>query len=128
MSYTLWTLLSLVVYIIGIVVLIRTTPHLLRYAYDQLAFAGYAALEIIGALCAFGAVTVTYGLFNGSFAINLLDFLLLVGIVVVGSMQFYKCFKSCLNKLMPATRIIAGIYFLLLILAALYYIALLFGA
>ncbi len=128
MSYTIWTLLSLVVYIIGIVVLIRTTPHLLRYAYDQPAFTSYAALEIIGALCAFGAVTVTYGLFSGSFAIQLLDFLLLVGIVVVGSILSYKCFKSSLNKVMLATRIMAGIYFLLLIVASLYYIALLFGA
>jgi len=128
MSYTLWTFFCLAAYIIGIVVLLLATPRLLRYSYDQLAFTGFAALEIIGGLCVFGAVAITYGLFSGSFAIKLLDFLLLVGILIVGSSLSYRSFRSRQRDGVRATRVIAGIFCLLLVLAAVYYIALLFGA
>lgn len=127
MSYTLWTFLSLAAYIVGIIVLLRATPRLLRYSYDQLAFTGFAALEIIGGLCVFGAVTITFGLFSGSFAIKLLDFLLLVGILIVGCILSYRSFRSRQRDVIRATRVIAGIYFLLLVLAAIYYLALLFS-
>jgi len=79
-------------------------------------------------LCVFGAVTITYGLFSGSFAIEVLDFLLLAGIVVVGSALSYRSFRSRQRDAVRATRVIAGIFCLLLVLAAIYYLALLFGA
>lgn len=127
MSYTLWTFLCLAAYIIGIVILLVMTPRILRYSYDQPAFTGFAVLEIIGGLGVFGAVTITYGLFSGSFAIKLLDFLLMVGMLIVGSLLSYRSFRSRQRDAVRSTRIIAGIFFLLLALAALYYLALLFG-
>lgn len=128
MSYTLWTFLCLAAYIGGIVLLFFVTPRILRYSYDQPAFTGYATLEIIGGLCVFGAVTITYGLFSGSFAIKLLDFLLLIGILIVGILLSSRSFRSRRSDTVRATRVIVGIYFFLLILAVLYYLALLFGA
>ncbi|HVB61252.1 MAG TPA: hypothetical protein VNE61_08690 [Ktedonobacteraceae bacterium] len=128
MSYTLWTFFCLAAYSVGIVVLLLVTPRLLRYSYDQPAFTGFAALEIVGGLCVFGAVTITYGLFSGSFAIEVLDFLLLAGILVVGSALSYRSFRSRQRDAVRATRVIAGIFCLLLVLAAIYYLALLFGA
>jgi hypothetical protein len=128
MSYTLWTFLCLAAYIVGIVLLFFVTPRILRYSYDQPTFTGYAALEIMGGLCVFGAVTITYALFSGSFAIKLLDFLLLIGILIVVIALSYRSFRSRRSDTIRPTRVIAGVYFLLLILAVLYYLALLFGA
>lgn len=127
MSYTLWTFFCLAAYSVGIVALLLVTPRLLRYSYDQPAFTGFAALEIIGGLCVFGAVTITFGLFSGSFAIKLLDFLLLAGILIVGSSLSYRSFRSRQRDVVRATCVIAGIFCLLLVLAAVYYMALLFG-
>lgn len=127
MSYTLWTFLCLAAYIIGIVILLVVTPRILRCSYDQPAFTGFAVLEIFGGLAVFGAVTITYGLFSGSFAIKLLDFLLMVGMLIVGGSLSYRSFRSRQRDAVRSTRIIAGIFFLLLALAALYYLALLFG-
>lgn len=127
MSYTLWTILCLAAYIVGIVVLLMTTPRILCYSYDQPIFTGFAVLEVIGGLCVFGAVTITYGLFSGSFAIKLLDFLLLLGILIVGSSLSYRSFRSRRREAIRATRIIVSIFCLLLALAALYYLAVLFG-
>lgn len=127
MSYTLWTLFSIAVYILGIVLFVWATPRVYRYSYDQLAFTGYAALEIIAALCAFGAVAITFGLFSGSFAIKVLDFLLLAGILVLAINLSLRSFRSHRSGVIAASRNIAGAYFLLLILAALFYMALLFN-
>ncbi len=127
MSYALWTLLSIAVYVLGIILFGWATPRLYWHSYDQLAFTGFAALEIVAALCTFGAVAITYGLFSGSFAIKVLDFLLLIGILVIGIRLAFRSFRARRAGVIIASRNIAGLYFLLLILAALFYMALLFG-
>ncbi|HLI07236.1 MAG TPA: hypothetical protein VKV40_11770 [Ktedonobacteraceae bacterium] len=44
---------------------------------------GIAAADVIGGILAYGAMVVTFYLFNGAFAVRVLDFLLLVGLFIV---------------------------------------------
>jgi len=83
MSITVWILASLVAYIAGMAVLVRVTPLLYYRSYDGEMFLGIAALDIFGAILAFGAVIVTLALFNGAVGIRILDFLMLVGILLI---------------------------------------------
>jgi len=70
---------------------------------------------------------VTFALFSGGFAVRLLDFFLLLGIVIVALIMSYRSYYSRRpRRVQPASRIIASIYCLLLGLAALLYIGLLF--
>lgn len=127
MSFALWTLLSIVVYILGAALFLWVTPRVYLYAYDQLPFTGYAALEIVAALCMFGAVAITYGLYSGGFSIKVLDFFFLLGILILTIRLSYWSFRRYYSGAIALSRTITGVYFLLLILAALYYIAVLFG-
>lgn len=127
MQYVLWTLVSLIGYIGGLIILIRVTPMLLVRSYDEGLFMAIAALDILGAILAFGAVVITYGIFTGNLAIKILDFCLLVGILLVCVRQALVSFRprSIANKPL-ASRIITGGYASFLILASLYCIVLLF--
>lgn len=128
MQYVLWTFASLIAYAGGLVVIMRITPLLLRRSFDELWFTGIAVIDIIGAILAFGAVVVTYSLFSGNFAVKVLDFLLLVGIILVAGRTSFTCFQTRLKgETALISRITAGGYGLFLVLAALYYIAQLFN-
>src|SRR5437763_3405098 len=94
MQYVLWTLASLIAYAAGLLVIIRITPLLLPRSVDDLWFTGIAVIDIIGAILAFGAVVVTYSLFSGNFAVKVLDFLLLAGIVFVACWTSFTCFRA----------------------------------
>jgi predicted transporter len=105
----------------------RITPLLLPRSFDELWFTGIAVIDIIGAILAFGAVAVTYSLFSGNFAVKVLDFLLLVGIVFVAGRTSVTCFQRRLSgETALVSRITAVGYGLFLVLAALYYIIQLF--
>src|SRR5579863_3419773 len=82
MPFALWTLLSLVVYVGGLVILVWVTPHLLVRSSDEGLFMGIAAADIFGGMLAFGAVTITFGIFSGNFGSRVLDFFLLIGILI----------------------------------------------
>src|SRR5436309_11633028 len=94
MQYVLWTLASFIAYAAGLIVIMRITPLLLPRSFDVLWFTGIAVIDLIGAVLAFGAVVVTYSLFSGNFAVRVLDFLLLVGIIFVGDRTFFTCFPT----------------------------------
>jgi len=126
MSYVLWTLAALIAYIGGLIILVKVTPLLLTRSYDEGMFMAIAAGDVFGGLFVFGAVTLTFALFSGSFAIRVLDFLLLVGIIVVSARLSYTSFRSSMLKKNRASSMIAGSYRLVLVLAALYYLVLLF--
>ena len=126
MSYVLWTLASLIAYVGGLIILVKVTPLLLTRSYDEGMFMAIAAGDVFGGLFVFGAVTLTFALFSGSFAIRVLDFLLLVGIIVVSARLSYTSFRSSMLKKNRASSMIAGSYRLVLVLAALYYLVLLF--
>ena len=127
MQYVLWTLASFIAYAGGLLVIMRITPMLLPRSFDELWFTGIAVIDIIGAILAFGAVVVTYSLFSGNFAVKVLDFLLLVGIMFVAGRTSFTCFQTRANAgASLVSRIIAIGYGLFLVLAALYYIIQLF--
>lgn len=127
MPYFLWTLASFIGYIGGLILLVRVTPMLLVRSYDEGAFMGVAVLDILGALLAFGAVVITYNLFNGNLAIKILDFAFLLGIIGVSGRLSLASFRPRYERnTLLASRIIAGSYTLFLILASLYLLVLLF--
>src|SRR5438105_15778771 len=127
MQYVLWTLASFIAYAAGLIVIMRITPLLLPRSFDELWFTGIAVIDIIGAVLAFGAVVVTYSLFSGNFAVRVLDFLLLVGIIFVGGRTSFTCFQARAGaRASLISRITATGYGFFLVLAAIYYIAQLF--
>ena len=87
---------------------------------------GIAALTILGALLAFGAVVITYGLFSASFAVKVLDFLLLVGIFLVAARTSLACFQR--RARFPASRMMAIGYGLFLTAATCYAVVELFAS
>jgi hypothetical protein len=127
MSYFLWVLVSLVAYIGGLIIIWQVTPRLLARSYDEGLFMAIAALDIVGALLAFGAVVVTFALFNGALGIRIMDFILLVGILFLGVRMAWFSFRPrLLANTVRVSRIIAAVYCLCLALAALYYIVQIF--
>ena len=126
MSYVLWTLACLVAYVCGLITLVKVTPLLLARSYDEGLFMVIAAGDVFGGLFVFGAVALTFALFSGTFAIRMLDFLLLLGILIVSARLSYISFRPRRTRTFRrASRIVAGTYCLFLVLAALYYIVLL---
>ena len=129
MQQFLLTLACLIAYVGGLVILIKVTPRLLFLSFDEGMFMGIAAADVIGAILVFGAVGVTFALFNGNIPIRVLDFLLLVGILIVGIRLSLRSFRARNMKgLFPVSRVIAGSYCFLLFVAALYLIGWLFVA
>lgn len=127
MSYFLWVVVSIIAYIAGLAIIWQVTPRLLGRSYDEGLFMAIAALDIVGALLAFGAVVVTFALFNGAIGIRIMDFILLAGILVLGLRLAWFSFRPrLLANTVRVSRIIAGIYCLCLALAALYYIVQIF--
>jgi hypothetical protein len=127
MPFALWTLFCLVAYIGGLIILLRVTPHLLLRSYDEGLFMGIAAADVFGGMLAFGGVVIIYGIFSGSFGSRLLDFLLLIGILIVAGRMSLSSFRPrYYSGTYFASRIIAGSYGLFLALAALFYIVMLF--
>ena len=126
MLYVLWTLACLVAYAAGLVILITVTPLLLTRSYDEGMFMAIAAGDVFGALFVFGAVALTFALFSGAFAIRMLDFLLLLGIIIVSARMSYTSIYSRRAGSIKASRIVAGTFGFLLALAAFYCIILLF--
>lgn len=129
MLYFTWTLLSLVAYIAGVIMLVMATPRLVRTSFEDVVFMGFAALEILGALLVFGAVAVTFGVFSGALGIRILDFILLIGIIILGLRGALLCFRpSFVRSTVPVSRVVTGIFSVCLALAALYYVIQLFIA
>jgi hypothetical protein len=127
MSDFLWVIGSLIAYIGGLVVIWQVTPRMLGRSYDEGLFMAIAALDIVGALLAFGAVVVTFALFNGAIGIRVMDFILLVGILLLGVRMAWFSFRPrLLTNTVAVSRVIAGVYCLCLALAALYYIVQMF--
>jgi hypothetical protein len=119
MSYVLWTLLSLISYVGGLIIVVKVTPHLMTHSFDEGLFMGWAILDIVGALLSFGAVFITLAVFNGAFAIRVVDFLLLLGILLIAARLTFQCLNPrVLSGSVPLSRVLAGSYGIFLILAA----------
>jgi len=127
MPYVVWTIACLFAYVAGLVILIRVTPLLLSRAYDEGLFMAIAAADVFGGIFAFGGVAITFALFSGMFAIRFLDFFLLLGIAIVAGRMAYRSYRPyrIVNPNL-VSRIVAGSYYLLLVLASVFYLGLLF--
>jgi len=127
MSPALWTILSLLAYIAGVAIILKVTPRLYRLAFDEGLFMAIAAADVFGAIFTFGAVGITFAVFNGAFAIKVLDFFLLAGIFIVS-------IRMTLRSLRPRStwgtfrlsRILVGAFGIFLLLAAFFSLLLLF--
>ena len=128
MQIFLLTLVSLLSYIGGLLIIIRITPKLLVSSYDEGLFMGWAAVDIIGAILCFGAVAVTFIAFNGNLGVKIVDFFLLVGIVLVAARAALASFRPQLVHTLRVSRIIAGSYGVCLVAAALFYMVQLFAS
>ena len=127
MPFALWTLFCLFAYVGGLIILVVVTPHLLSRSYDEGLFMAIAAAVVFGGMLAFGGVVITFGIFSGNFGSRVLDFLLLIGILIVGGrMSLYSFRPRYVSGTYFASRIAAGSYGLFLTLAALFYIVMLF--
>jgi hypothetical protein len=121
----LWTLMSLVAYIVGLILIVRITPKILFHTYDELWFMGFAALDILGALLVFGGIVVLLAAFNG-IGIKSLDFVLLIVVIIITSRLALSCFRNYRQGVQQVSRYAAGVFCVFLALASLYYIVQLF--
>lgn len=127
MSGFLLTVLCLVSYGCGLVVLHKVTPMLLQRRFDDVFFMGLAAAIIIGSLLVFAPVGVTFAFFNNTFAVRTLDVILLLGIIIVVARIAYRCFRPGYSmQVVRLSGILAGSYYILVLGLAVYAIALMF--
>jgi hypothetical protein len=127
MSNTLWVICSIVAYIAGLYIMLRTTPMLLARSYDEGLFMAIAAGDILGAILAFGAIVILYAIFNASTLIKVIDCLLLIGVLLITArlamFSLRPRYVAGTNKI---SRILSGIYCIGLAVASVYYIIQLF--
>ncbi len=120
-------LASFVAYIAGLFLVVRMTPRLIGRSYDEGLFMGIAAADLIGAFLAFGAVAVTFIVFNGHIAIRVLDFVFLIGILAVALGQaLVSLRRRGFQGTYLVSRFIVGGYCLFLAAGAIYYMVQLF--
>lgn len=126
-----WTLtvLSLIGYIAGLVILVKVTPALVKRSYDEALFIVIAAAAIAGIMLAFSAVGVTYSVFSGSLVVRSLDALLLLILFIVVIRTSLSAFRPRYGigiGTYSLSRIMVGSFFLIVALAALCLLVLLF--
>lgn len=127
MQPVVWTLIGLVAYVCGLVMVVTMTPRLWKFNYDEWMFMGYAVAIVFGGILAFMPLAITFALFNGSLGVKIFDFLLLVGIIVIGLRMTLRSFRPRFaSGTFQVSRILAGSFCLLLLAASVYCIILLF--
>lgn len=127
MQPVIWTIIGIVAYVCGLVILITMTPRLLKLRYDEGLFMGIAVVVVSGGILAFAPLAITFALFNGSFSAKILDFVLLIGIFVVGLIMALRSFRPrYVEGTFQVSRILVGSYSFILIAASMYCIILLF--
>jgi len=103
----------------------------MQYTLWVLIFMGVAAMDILGALLAFGGIIIPLALFTGVLAIvfRVLGVLLLLGLLLVAVRLARRSFQPRVETgTFRVSRIIAGSYSIFLGLASLYYIVEIFIA
>ena len=125
MQNFLWVLVSIVAYVGGLIIIIRMTPRLLSHSFDEMFFMGAAALDIFGALLAFGAIVLTFALFNGAFPVRVLNFFLLLGILAVTARTALYCIRPRAGA-SAVSRVLTGGYGFFLAAASVFYIVQIF--
>ena len=127
MQYVLWIVVSLIAYAAGVYILLRVTPMLLHRQYDEGFFMGIAALDIVGALLAFGGIIIPLLLFSGAIGIRIFAVLLLLGILFVAIRLANRSLRPrTTSNTFFISRIIVSVYSIFLALASLYYLVQIF--
>jgi hypothetical protein len=127
----LLTLGCIVAYIVGLILLVRVTPGLIKRAFDDALFIGVAAVAIFGAMLSFGAIGVIFAIANGALIARVFDGLLLI-------IQGITALRTGIGALRPrydinlgtyrASRIMTGSFLLALAAASVVVLVLLFQA
>lgn len=130
---TVWliTFACIVAYIIGLFLLVKVTPGLIKRAFDDALFIGVAAVAVFGAMLSFGGIGVVYAISDGAMVARVFDALLLLILGIVALRTAIRVFRpGYFNSLgtYRASRIMAGSFFLALVAAALVVLVLLFQA
>ena len=123
------TLGCLVAYIVGLFLLVRIMPRLIKRAVDDALFIGVAAIAIFGAMLAFGAIGVTFAVFTGGLGVRIADALLLLILGIVTLRTSINAFRPRYDSYQSASRVsrvTVGVFFLLLAAAAAIVLILLF--
>lgn len=129
MSNVLWVICSIVAYIAGLYIMLRTTPMLLARSYDEGLFMAIAAADILGAILSFGGIVILYAIFNASTIIKVIDFLLLIGILLITArLAMFSLRPRYIVGTNKISRILSGIYCICLAVASVYYMIQLFQA
>jgi hypothetical protein len=126
MQAFLLTLVSLVAYIVGLVLVVQVTRKLLFYSYDDARFMVFAVLDILGAFLVFGSIVLSLDVLHGNLGIRALDFILLVVVILITGRVAFSCFLNNRRGVQFVSRYGAGVFCLFLSLAALYEIIELF--
>ncbi len=129
MTQWLLTFGCLASYISGLILLVKITPSLLRRSFDDTLFIGVAAGAVVGAMLSFGALGITYALFNGSAGVRVLDIALSLILAIVSlriSASAFRPRHDISVSTYRSSRIMAGSFFLLLGLVAIYVLIMLF--
>jgi hypothetical protein len=127
MQPVVWTVIGLVAYVCGLTIIITMTPRLWKFKFDEWMFMGYAVAVVSGGILVFVPLAITFALFNGSFGVKIFDFLLLVGIFVVGLRMSLRSFRPRFaGGTFQVSRILAGSFCFLLLAASIYCIILFF--
>ena len=126
MQAFLWTLVSLVAYIVGLVLIVQITPRLLLRSYDDALFMVFAMLDILGAFLIFGCMVISLGVSNGNVGVKTLDFILLFVVILITGRMAVSCFRNDRRGVLFVSRYGAGVFCLLLTCAAVYEIVGLF--
>jgi hypothetical protein len=127
MSGFLITVLCLASYGGGLFLLRRVTPMLLKSRYDDVFFMGMAAAVIIGSLLAFAPIAVLFAYFNNSLTVRIFDVILLSGIAVIAIGTAFRCFRPVYStQVVRLSGILAGSYYILVLVLAAYALILMF--
>lgn len=122
MSNIVWVLFSIVAYIGGLYLMLRTTPMLLARSYDEGLFMVIAAGDILGAILAFGGIVVIFATFNGSTLVKVISVILLLGVLLItGRLALFSLRPRYVAGTNKVSRIITGIYCICLVISSVYY-------
>ena len=119
----------IVAYIIGLILLVKVMPGLLKRSYDDALFIGVAALAILGAMLTFGSIGIIFAIFSGELSARVFDALLLLILLIVTLRTSIGAFRPRYGigvGTYRLSRIMAGSFFLALAVATIYMLVLLF--
>jgi hypothetical protein len=121
MSKVIETLLCLVAYAGGLVIISTATPRILKHNFDEGLFMGIAAAAIAGGLLAFAPIGILFSIYNGTTPVRVINFVMLAAILGISLRIAIRSFRpTYMTNVVRVSGILAGSYCVLLVLAALY--------